>query len=51
LFQTGPLLAEDGPEAVLEQPSPRRVEEQALGRRNIALLETSELNRPREHQT
>ena len=30
--------------AVLEQPSPRRVKRQALGRRNIALLQSSELN-------
>ncbi len=30
--------------AVLEQPSPGRVAEQVLGRRIIALVETTELN-------
>ena len=39
------------PKAVLEQPSPRRVWWQALGRRNIVPLETSQLNIPREQKT
>src|SRR5262245_3129811 len=30
--------------AVLEQPSPRRIAQKALGRRNIVLLQSNELN-------
>jgi hypothetical protein len=44
LFQTALLTGSPGRVAVLEQPSSRRVAEQALGRRNIALVETTELN-------
>jgi hypothetical protein len=36
---------------VLEQPSPRGMLGGTLGRRNIVLLETSELNIPREQKT
>jgi len=37
--------------AVLEQPSPGRVTDHSLGRRNIALLQDSELNHTRKSRT
>jgi hypothetical protein len=44
LFQISPSSSMMGPKAVLEQPSPRRVEWYVLGRRSIVLLQSSELN-------
>jgi hypothetical protein len=45
LLQTTGVHVDVQPKAVLEQPSSRSVQNQALGRRNIALLQNSELNR------
>jgi hypothetical protein len=45
LAQTAMSKYLDLSEAVLEQPSPRRVLGGTLGRRNIVLPETGELNR------
>lgn len=44
LFQTANMFMNAVAIVVLEQPSPRRMKRQALGRRNIALLQGSELN-------
>jgi hypothetical protein len=44
LFQFDPEFGMGAPIAVLEQPSPRGVGWQVLGRRNIVLPETGELN-------
>src|SRR5262245_19230147 len=43
LVQTAHARGANPSVAVLEQPSPSRMRGHALGRRNIALLETSEL--------
>jgi len=50
LFQTGRQLPPAQPKAVLEQPSSGRIARQALRRRNIALLQGSELNHPQRTQ-
>jgi hypothetical protein len=44
LFQTCPRADGGRVIAVLEQPSSRRMAQSALGRRNIALQQSSELN-------
>ena|GEM_PF-956086 len=46
LLQIGALEAPTGPKAVLEQPSSRHMLGKTLGRRNIAPLQSSELNSP-----
>ena len=48
LLQTVPSMLDFPAKAVLEQPSSRWVAQSALGRRNIALLQSSELNRPQQ---
>jgi hypothetical protein len=48
LIQTGPVRTSAWPKAVLEQPSSRRMALSTLGRRNIALLQSSELTGQRE---
>jgi hypothetical protein len=45
LIQTGCVAIANYLIAVLEQPSPRHDLDQTLGRRNIVLPETGELNR------
>jgi len=47
LFQIAVQLHGDRPKAVLEQPSSRRVRWDLLGRRNIALSQSDELNQVR----
>jgi hypothetical protein len=48
LFQTVVVMGITRPKAVLEQPSSRRMALSTLGRRNIALLQSSELTGQRE---
>jgi hypothetical protein len=45
LFQTAAITGDPGPKAVLEQPSSSRNARQTLGRRNIVLSQSDELNR------
>jgi len=46
LFQTASMLAMHTVTAVLEQPSSGRIARQMLGRRNIVLSQSDELNDP-----
>jgi hypothetical protein len=47
LFQINPQGLHLKPKAVLEQPSSRGVQSQSLGRRNIALWQSHELDNDR----